>query len=230
METAPVTDRFRAADDGASLSRRARQLYGDASGFAVALQKLRPFICPFGRLIEQVPPGSMVLDVGCGAGLFLGLLAADHRIVRGVGFDSSTTAIALANRMRANVPREVSLEFVVANAIDSWPAEEHFDVVSLVDVMHHIPRALQSRVLSYAIDRVRPGGLLLYKDMALHPRWRAWCNQAHDLLLARQWIHHVPIGQVERQAAAAGLHVAARGSATRLWYAHEWRVFQRSAS
>ncbi|MBX5463850.1 MAG: class I SAM-dependent methyltransferase [Steroidobacteraceae bacterium] len=138
----------------------------------MALQKLRPFICPFERLIEHIPRGSAVLDVGCGAGLFLGLLAADHGIVRGAGFDSSPRAIALANRMRPNVPREVSLEFVVADAIESWPAAECFDVVSLIDVMHHIPRTLQSRVLSYAMDRVRPGGLLLYKDMALRPRWR----------------------------------------------------------
>src|SRR5687767_5250391 len=63
-------------------------------------QRFRPYICPFEELLPIVPTGSSVLDVGCGAGLFLGLLAVEGKIRSGVGFDSAASAIRIAQRMR----------------------------------------------------------------------------------------------------------------------------------
>ena len=46
-----------------------------------------PNIRPFHRLVEFVPRGSSVLDVGCGAGLFILFLAKRGWILSAVGFD-----------------------------------------------------------------------------------------------------------------------------------------------
>jgi len=190
------------------------------------IQRLRPYICPFEQLLPFVPPGASVLDVGCGAGLFLGLLAAEGRLGAGVGFDSAPAAIARAQRMRERLG--APLEFHRLDAAARWPDGE-FDVVSIVDVMHHVPPAAQRRVFLAAAARVRAGGTLLYKDMARAPAWRAWANRLHDLVMARAWIHYAPIEDVERWALEAGLALAHAGAYNRYWYAHELRVFRRPA-
>ncbi|MEP7311779.1 MAG: class I SAM-dependent methyltransferase [Pseudomonadota bacterium] len=177
-------------------------------------------------ILPLVPPGARVLDAGCGAGLFLGLLADSAQVSQCLGFDSSDGAIALAQRMTRNLPAGSAVTFRQLDATAEWP-KGAFDVVSLVDVLHHVPPPFQLSVLSRAIERLQPDGLLLYKDMAQRPIWRAIANRMHDLLLARQWIHYLPIADVEQHMAANGMVQIARGSAARYWYAHEWRVFQR---
>jgi 2-polyprenyl-3-methyl-5-hydroxy-6-metoxy-1,4-benzoquinol methylase len=217
---------FIGMETAATLSVRAKRLYAGAGGFSARLQILRPYICPFELIVPHVPAGAAVLDVGCGAGLFIGLLADSGRISSGLGFDSSGSAIGLARQMAKNLSANAVVTFRQIDARAEWPSET-FDVVSLVDVLHHVPVQSQLSVLSQAIARVRPGGLLLYKDMAERPYWRALFNRIHDLLLAREWIHYLPIARVEQHLLAQGMTQVSSGSAARYWYAHEWRIFQR---
>jgi 2-polyprenyl-3-methyl-5-hydroxy-6-metoxy-1,4-benzoquinol methylase len=210
------------------IAKTAKQLYGSRNGLGARLQTLRPYICPFEELLPLVPRGSSILDVGCGAGLFLGLLGSLGTIQRGVGFDASRPAITLAREMSHALPAQASLQFTQIDATAAWP-EGEFDVVSMIDVLHHVAPASQLDVLGLAVAKIRPGGLFLYKDMAMHPRWRAWCNHAHDLIMARQWIHLVPFADVRRHLASLGMTEVTHRSAMRYWYAHEWSVFARSA-
>ena len=64
-----------------------------------------------------------------------------------------------------------------------------------------------------ACDRVRLGGLLIYKDTASAPAWAAWVNRLHDLVLARQWIHYAPIADVEAIAGRAARRAQRWGTA-----------------
>jgi len=101
--------------------------------------------------------------------------------------------------------------------------------VSLIDVPHHVPPAGQRECFLTAAARLGPGGVLIYKDMARRPVWRALANRLHDLVLARQWIHYVPVERVEGWAAEAGLGLTRAARFNRLWYAHELRVFRSPA-
>ncbi|VAX41560.1 hypothetical protein MNBD_PLANCTO03-894 [hydrothermal vent metagenome] len=193
------------------------------------LQRYRPRICPFDIVIDHVPTGARVLDVGCGVGLFLALLARQGRIHEAQGFDSSETAIAHARTMLADHADQewVSRVSFEQRAVEAGYPEGVFDVVTMIDVMHHVPPAGQQEALLGAIARTVPGGLLVYKDMCRHPRWRAAANRLHDLVMARQWIHYVPIKQIETWAVEAGLVLHHAQDAARLWYGHELRVFKR---
>jgi len=166
-----------------------------------------------------------VLDVGCGAGLFLGLLASCGRGIRGVGFDVSPGAIATAKQMAERFNGQ--LQFHRLDVDEPWPRET-FDVVSIIDVTHHVPPARQRRMIATAASHVAPGGVLLYKDMCRRPRWRAAANRLHDLLLARQWIHYLPVESVEHWAAEEGLGLEHEERIDMLWYGHELRVFRRA--
>jgi 2-polyprenyl-3-methyl-5-hydroxy-6-metoxy-1,4-benzoquinol methylase len=160
----------------ASLSRIAKEIYTEGPWATRLLQHWRPYICPFDLAIEHVPAGSFVLDVGCGGGLLLGALARIGRIRGGVGFDFSADGIRVAKAMLRAIPAGCDLQFHHLSAMDRWP-EGPFTVVSLIDVMHHVPVAAQRDVFRTA---ARPasgasvGALsFLEYDYRLGPRRRA---------------------------------------------------------
>lgn len=223
----PVPD-TPAAPDVPALARR---LYRDAGPVRRFLQTHRDRICPFAPLLEQVPLASRVLDVGCGAGLFVLLLAVTGRADAAVGIDVDAAAIAAAQRAARHLG-ELAVDrperFAFRHVPPGEPLPEGpFDVVSLIDVMHHVPPGRHREFLAAAVARVRPGGILLYKDMCRRPLWRAWANRMHDLLLARQWIHYVPLARLETWAGQEGLHVVERRAYARLVYGHELLVMRK---
>jgi 2-polyprenyl-3-methyl-5-hydroxy-6-metoxy-1,4-benzoquinol methylase len=185
----------------------------------------RPRICPFERLVDAIPAQSSVLDIGCGNGLLLYLLARAGRLREGIGVDIRRDAIDAGNAaLRGFGVDQASLR--VAGEPASWPRQA-FDAVAMIDVMHHVPPERQRETLAAACAMVRPSGLLVYKDMARSPAWAAWANRAHDLLLARQWIHYLPIAEVESGAAGTNMRLLRSDSVRLGWYAHELRVFRR---
>ncbi len=212
-----------------AISKTAHFLYQDSPLFARTVQRGRPYICPFEELTASIPQGSTILDIGCGSGLFLGWLAAHGRIARGIGVEPNPAALAAAEAMRkrlAELGAEAELEFRRVNSEQDWP-DGSFDVVSSVDVMHHVALDAREAFFERAAALVRPGGLLLYKDMAPRPRLFALWNQMHDLVMAREWIRLQPIAAVEEWAAKKGLQLQRAEALHRIFYSHELRVWSK---
>lgn len=215
-----------------ALARLARDLYTEGPYLMRKMMHFRLVICPLERLLPHVPPGSSVLDAGCGAGAFLAFLASTVPGISGTGFDFSRPAIQTALRMVERAKRNgrpFDLRFEQLQPGSPWPAGP-FDVVSLVDVLHHVPVSEQKNVIQQAMETVKPGGILLYKDLASRPRFDAFLNRMHDLILARQWIHYVPAGDVERWAAEGGFRLEFSENVSRLWYNHELRIFRKPSA
>lgn len=212
----------------ANLSSLAASCYRHAPLLARLMMTYRPYIVPFGLLMAVVPNNARVLDIGCGAGLFLALLARTRGLASGTGVDASGAAVAAARAMAESIGAEAHLEFVRSNDVTGWPGGT-FDVVSLIDVMHHVASANRQGFFAAAAARVAPGGLLLYKDMVSRPLWRAAANRFHDLVLARQWIRYVPYDAAAAWAGQAGLPEEWHVLVNRLWYGHELAVFRRPA-
>jgi 2-polyprenyl-3-methyl-5-hydroxy-6-metoxy-1,4-benzoquinol methylase len=210
----------------ANVSALARTIYADTQSGIGRRQKLRPRICPFHILIDHVPAGVTILDVGCGAGLFILLLARLGRIRSAVGFDADRAAILTAQKIAAQLPNSELIQFEHRDANDAWPAG-CFDVVCLIDVLHHVKPEYQAELFKTAIDHVADGGMLLYKDMASRPLWRAWANRLHDFLVVHERIYYAELDEVVTWARKGGLCLAETGEIDMLWYRHEWCVFRR---
>ena len=99
--------------------------------------------------VEDLNPRS-VLDVGCGDGRFLGLLT--DVVERKLGIDLSERAINLARAFRPD------LDYRVCDVRD---VEERFDVVTLIEVLEHVPDEIMTKFLNSVVERLRPGGSLL---------------------------------------------------------------------
>jgi cyclopropane fatty-acyl-phospholipid synthase-like methyltransferase len=106
------------------------------------------------EVLAELPPGSRVLDLGCGHGI--PALAAIAKRHEATGVDISAAQVEAA---RANVPGARVLEGDAA-ACD-FPAET-FDAVVAFYVLDHIPREEHSALFARIAGWLRPGGLLLF--------------------------------------------------------------------
>lgn len=66
------------------------------------------------------------------------------------------------------------------------------------------------------------------QDMCNQPSWRANANRLHDLILASDVIHYVPIHLVEAWAEESGTGALAKEILRSPWYRHELRITQQS--
>jgi 2-polyprenyl-3-methyl-5-hydroxy-6-metoxy-1,4-benzoquinol methylase len=199
-----------------------------ASGLPIrALAALRPLIARIDRVVAVIPNHRRVLEIGCGTGLLLFLLHWRGLLREGVGLDINAAAIAGAQRVAraGNLP----IEFHRSTTLHDWPAEQ-FDVVLMVDVLHHVPRAWRRQTIEAALARVAAGGLFIYKDMCRRPVLRRLWNQLHDLLLAGQLVSVEPIERVLDWAKAAGfVSVTSERYVGAGLYGHELEVLRRPA-
>lgn len=102
------------------------------------------------RLVDLVPDGGLVLDLGCGAGLIASDVA---RRVRVIGVDLSSAQLALARR---NAP-PVRLIRADIGQVDF--AVHAFDAVLAFWSLIHVRRDLHRVVLGRIHEWLRPGGV-----------------------------------------------------------------------
>jgi SAM-dependent methyltransferase len=104
-------------------------------------------------LLNGLPAGARVLDLGCGAGG--PTTQALARRFRVTGVDISARQIALA---RQDVPEA---QFIQADITQLDFAPASFDAVSAFYAIIHVPRQEQSKLLRDIASWLRPGGLLV---------------------------------------------------------------------
>lgn len=211
----------------ASIQKLAAALYAGSGSTKVRLmQEYRSHICPLHEVIREVPPRSSVLDVGCGHGLLLNLLASLGLIRQGHGFDVAAPAVAVAREV-ADKRRLSSVVAFEHRSIEQGVPSLGNEVVTVVDVLHHVPDQHKAVFVDALCDVVPKGGRLIVKDMVVRPRWRAAANRIHDLIMARQWVEHVEPEQVEAWAVRRGMRVTRRDHFNTLWYGHWLLVMEK---
>ena len=163
-----------AVDVGADALAR----YRDASRGTRLHTRLRWWWCPFPAIEAEVPRAGDVLELGCGHGLlsvYLALSAGERR-VRGVDIDADK--IAEADRAGGDV-----VDF--AAVLPGFVPQEPCDAVVVADVLYLLPRDVQQEIVVAAARAVRPGGVVVLKEMGLAPRWKARWNRVQETLATR---------------------------------------------
>lgn len=142
---------------------------------------VRWLTCPFAPVVAALPRTGRVLEVGCGHGLFSTYLSrrAPRLTVHGVDIDPDKVAVAA----RSATGSDGRLTFAVAGS-GVLPAGP-WDAVVLVDVLYLLDEAGQRALLESCAAVLAPGGVLVVKDMATRPRWKAEVNRVQETLSVR---------------------------------------------
>lgn len=111
---------------------------------------------------ERLQAGIDVLDVGCGSGRALCLLAERFPQSRFYGYDLSEEGVGRARR-EAAAKGLGNVRFEVRDAARLGDAEK-FDLVTAFDAIHD--QAQPARVLRGIADSLKPGGTFLMQDIA----------------------------------------------------------------
>jgi ubiquinone/menaquinone biosynthesis C-methylase UbiE len=111
-------------------------------------------------LIERLEKGIDVLDVGCGQGVGMNLLARTFPNSRFTGHDFSEAGIARARaEAEANGTSNVTFEVKDAAKLDATQA---YDLITTFDAIHD--QVHPERVLSNIARALRPGGVYLMQE------------------------------------------------------------------
>lgn len=145
--------------------------------------RVRYWVCPLPQIARYVPASGLIVDVGCGHGLFAQLLCrlAPERQV--IGFDLDRHKIAIAAQLTAPPGGLRNLEFRVEDAAQAQlpPAQ----AVTILDVLYLVPYAAQEKLLADCVAKLAPGGVLVLKEIAERPRWKYWANFVEESLMVR---------------------------------------------
>jgi 2-polyprenyl-6-hydroxyphenyl methylase/3-demethylubiquinone-9 3-methyltransferase len=144
----PVPAEIRALYRGRSLGDRLRM-------------RQRWWGTPFATVEPWVPRRGLVVDAGCGFGMFAGWLALSAPERRVVGVDLDARKVELARSLYPGVDFRVD-DLATADL----PAA---DAVVFYDVLHHLRDAVVERVLAEAYACLRPGGTLVVKENDVGP-------------------------------------------------------------
>ena len=131
-----------------------------------------------------LPDEGRILDVGCGFGLFASYYGQMQPRRRIVGVDPNARRIDLARHVATSVGRGAEGEHVfhVGDVRDAHLTGP-FDGIYVLDVMHHIPEADQVPVLTRLRDLLRPGGVLVIKDITTEPHYQLLFTKLLDRLM-----------------------------------------------
>ncbi|BAW97570.1 oxidoreductase, zinc-binding dehydrogenase family [[Synechococcus] sp. NIES-970] len=136
--------------------------------------------------LDQLPPGTKVLDVGCGIGGSSRILARDY------GFDVTGITISPKQVERATqlTPPGVSATFAVDDAMNLSFPDGSFDVVWSVEAGPHMP---DKAIFAQELLRVlKPGGKLVVADWNQRDDRHLplnWWEQPVMTQLLDQWAH-----------------------------------------
>jgi cyclopropane fatty-acyl-phospholipid synthase-like methyltransferase len=142
----------------------------------------RTLLVPFHRLIDYLPERGVLLDLGCGHGLFLALAKAAKPDLDLMGLDLSNEKIETARR--AFCALKDARTKLAACDISNCP-EQSVDVISIIDVLYLVPLEKWDGILNKCFNCLRPGGKLLLKEMDRSILWKFCLLYCEETLAVR---------------------------------------------
>jgi cyclopropane fatty-acyl-phospholipid synthase-like methyltransferase len=162
----------------------ARRAWGSFAGLAPATRAFllaRMAVAPLGPLEgEWRALSGRVLSLGCGHGAIDRYVAEINPAVRIEGVDLDADRVRDAGRTQDRAPRV----HVRVEDVTTLDPGDGYDGALAVDVLHHVPFESHGRIVRALRGALKPGGLLVVKDMAPEPRRQYLWNRFHDRIVA----------------------------------------------
>lgn len=130
---------------------------------------------PYAEIASLLPARGKILDGGCGHGLLSLTLALGSPSRQVEGMDHSPKRITIARRAGRGIE---NLHFSKGDF--RRPPGGVFDGIALIDVLHYLPHAQQESLFREVFRRLRPSGILLFRDVDRRPGFASLWNRLHE--------------------------------------------------
>jgi 2-polyprenyl-3-methyl-5-hydroxy-6-metoxy-1,4-benzoquinol methylase len=163
------------------------RLYPDLSLRDRLTIQARLFFCEHSimKVLDQyLPRQGLIVDLGCGYGVFSHLvsIACPDRIVLGIDVASHRIEVA----KKSSIP-EKNVKFY---AKDIRKAQfPQCDAIIMIDVLYMLPYQEQEQMIIRCYERLNNGGVLVIKDNARSPRWKYVYMYIEEMIKTRLKIY-----------------------------------------
>ncbi|KPK00266.1 MAG: hypothetical protein AMK71_08555 [Nitrospira bacterium SG8_35_4] len=164
--------------------------------------RLRMILSPIVAIERYVPVKGNILDLGCGSGIFANILSIGSLERKVFGVDYSSDRIETAKKISRGNP---NLEFV-AGDVNTTPFER-FEVVTLIDLLHHMPFEEQDTLLKKIYDKLNNGDALIIKDLEKAPYWKYIFHYIQDSISYRERLYFRSAEEMEKVLKRIGFQV-----------------------
>lgn len=156
------------------------------SGFFDQLKvSYRPLISPFDSLVNDLQNVNSIFDIGCGSGQFALLLAEFTNVKKIGGIEIAEKLVINATELLKPYENKLDYKF---NTFDgkNLPSLSGYEVILLIDVLHHVPAKKQLDFLQSIFDEMDTGSELIVKDIDASSPF-VYFNKIHDLIFAQEF-------------------------------------------
>jgi uncharacterized protein (DUF2062 family) len=209
-----------------ALSDRLDVLRGRYRQYAAWKVRLDPV---YPMALTELQGKEQVLDLGAGMGLLAALITirSPNTRVRSVEWDRLKSD--LAKQLLAGTQ-------AVAEEGDAFGVElGNPDAICLFDVLHYTPREKQEGLLDRCTKALKPGGVLLVRELDPEAKKRAgWAERIEKWAVEGGWnkgggVHPWPISEMKQFLEARGFQVKVMPAGKGLFTANAMLVARRSA-
>jgi 2-polyprenyl-3-methyl-5-hydroxy-6-metoxy-1,4-benzoquinol methylase len=175
---------------------------------------------------QYLPPSGVVLDIGCGFGLFSLYYAAlrPERFVRGIDLNGGRIAMACQAASRLEIE---NVHYEQGDARD-FRGEGEVSAAYMLDLVHHVPRQSVAPLLHQLWRCLPPGGTLVVKDVDTRPAPKRWFTWALDRIMAPTTpVHYWSASELTEALESAGFTVRRHAMIDVLPYPHVLYVCSR---
>jgi 2-polyprenyl-3-methyl-5-hydroxy-6-metoxy-1,4-benzoquinol methylase len=156
-----------------------------STGFIDQLKvNFRPLISPFDDLINKLQNTTSVFDIGCGSGQFALLLAEFTKVRKIGGVEINHNLVNNATLLLSPYKKSINFSFQVYDG-RQIPDLSDYEVILLIDVLHHVPKHNQTNFIQNIYKAMSPGSRLIVKDIDADS-WLVYFNKFHDLIFAKE--------------------------------------------
>src|SRR5436309_1584040 len=155
---------------------------------------------------QYLPAEGTILDIGCGFGLFSLYYAQLQPAARFRGLDLNPRRVGLA----AAAAKRLGLANVAYAVGDArtYRADGEYAAAYMLDIVHHIPPEAVEPLIMALHCGLRPGGVLIVKDVDTQPAYKRWFTHALDLIMTpRGAIHYWPAETLQALLQGVGFRV-----------------------
>jgi 2-polyprenyl-3-methyl-5-hydroxy-6-metoxy-1,4-benzoquinol methylase len=101
-----------------------------------------------------------------------------------------------------------------------------FDLITMVDVLHHIPKNIQKNILEQIFRKMKPGSRFLLKDIDAGSSL-VYFNKLHDLVLSKEVGNEISFVDAGNTLESIGFKVLKAYKKRTFWYPHYFILLEK---